>query len=478
MDPLRWTMSVCLVICSAAAAEELAEGALLVDCARDAGDIRPLHGGNCGPLEYGELVDLSAYFREARFPLLRLHDCHWPSPDVVDIHVLFPNPDADPERPESYDFRRTDDYLKATLATGAQIVYRLGESIEHSKRKYHVQPPADPAKWAAICRGIIRHYNEGFSRGFRHGIRYWEIWNEPENRPLMWTGSDEDYFRLYETAAKAIKAQWPDLKVGGPSLGYTGRVTKGQFEPGEFLTRFLERCRDRALPLDFLSWHLYSDDPSECLVRARGIRAALDRCGFQKTELHFNEWNYLPGSDWSPFERRNQGLPRERMFEQICGAPGAAFSACVLINLQDSPVTAANYYSNINHGFGLFSLHGRPHKSYFALKAFARLLDTPQRVYAAGGRPDQLAICAGLNRDKTAVGVLIANFRGTPLEPLRLTVRGLPWQGPARFELAVVDAAHGLDVVRTGALPAEPLDLSADLKAPAVGLITLSKGDR
>jgi hypothetical protein len=453
------------------AAEPAAPGELTVDCAQAAGEIRALHGGNCGPIQFGELVDLSAYFREARFPILRLHDCHWPNPDVVDIHTIFPSFAADPERPESYDFRRTDDYLKATLATGAQVVYRLGESIEHSKRKYHVHPPQDVNKWAAICRGIIRHYNEGWANGFRHNIRYWEIWNEPENRPAMWTGNDEDYFRLYEVTAKAIKAQWPELKVGGPSLGHTGRIAKGQFEPGEFLTKFLERCRDRALPLDFFSWHLYTNDPSECMVRARGIRAALDRCGFEKTESHFNEWNYLPGNDWKALSVQGQGELRERFVEQLRGAPGAAFAACVLTNLQDAPVTVSNFYMNDTNGFGMFTEHGVPCKNYYAMRAFTRLLETPLRVQAAGGRPDQITICAGTNRDKSAVGVLISNFRGAG--PVRLTVRNLPWQGATRYELAVVNAAHNLEAVCSGTLGAGPVELTEELKAPAVGVVTL-----
>ena len=41
-------------------------------------------------------------------------------------------------------------------------------------------PPRDPARWAAVCAGIVRHYNEGWAGGFRHDIRYWEIWNEPD----------------------------------------------------------------------------------------------------------------------------------------------------------------------------------------------------------------------------------------------------------------------------------------------------------
>jgi xylan 1,4-beta-xylosidase len=173
-----------LVAFALAASGVCAEDAVLqVDFGRVTGTIRPLHGLNQGPLAAGGLLDLTSEFKELQPPFIRLHDCHWPNGDVVDMHVVFPDFDADPERPENYDFRRTDEYLAAIRATGASIVYRLGESIEHASQRLHVHPPRDPARWAAICAGIIRHYNEGWAYGHRYGIRYWEIWNEPENRP-------------------------------------------------------------------------------------------------------------------------------------------------------------------------------------------------------------------------------------------------------------------------------------------------------
>ncbi len=117
------------------AAAFAAPAQLEVNCAKPLGQIRPLHGGNCGPIHFGNLIDLSDYFREIGFPLIRLHDCHWPNVNVVDIHTIFRNLSADPENAESYDFRRTDDYLQSIVATGCGIVYRLGESIEHTKRQ-------------------------------------------------------------------------------------------------------------------------------------------------------------------------------------------------------------------------------------------------------------------------------------------------------------------------------------------------------
>ncbi len=42
----------------------------------------------------------------------------------------------------------------------------------------------------------IRHDNESRAGGFHHAIRYWEMWNEPENRPAMWSGTGEQCFRM------------------------------------------------------------------------------------------------------------------------------------------------------------------------------------------------------------------------------------------------------------------------------------------
>ncbi len=65
------------------------------------GEIRPLHGINKGPLAANGLFSVTAEQKELRVPWTRLHECHHPNPDVVDIHTVFPDPDADPARPEN-----------------------------------------------------------------------------------------------------------------------------------------------------------------------------------------------------------------------------------------------------------------------------------------------------------------------------------------------------------------------------------------
>ncbi|MCX6905131.1 MAG: hypothetical protein NTW03_16960 [Verrucomicrobia bacterium] len=411
----------------------LAGAEVTVDFSRTNGAIRPLHGVNLGPLCYRGMVDLSAYHRELSPPLTRLHDVVWVNYDAVDISTIFREFRNDPAQPGNYEFAATDDYIAAIIGVGSPILYRLGESIEHTPRKYRVHPPKDFTKWAEICCAIIRHYNEGWAGGFRHNIRYWEIWNEPENQPAMWTGTDEQYFQLYEVTAKAIKTRWPDLKVGGPSLGYTGEFQGERFKAGDFLLRFLRHCRGHKVPLDFFSWHRYAKDPSDYARRARAMRLLLDEHGFTKTESHCNEWNYLPNEDWRPMMKEGQGMPREQWCAEMTGPKGAAFAAWALMSLQDAPVDAANFYTAEVQMFGMFNLNGVPRKNFYAFKAFRALLETPRRVQTPACEAGRVAICAGLNVENTSAAILLSNFAALD-EVYELGLRELPWSGPTAFE--------------------------------------------
>lgn len=449
--------------------------AVPIDFARPGGGrvFRRLHGINKGPLAAGGLVDVTDAQRALAVPHTRLHDCHWPNPDVVDMHVVFPDPRADPRRAGSYDFARTDEYLAAVRATGAtQIIYRLGESIEHTRTKRFVHPPPDPQKWAAAALGIIRHYNEGWANGFRYNIRYWEVWNEPENRPAMWTGTDEDYFRLYRAAARAIKSRYPNLSVGGPAVGNPGGFVAGAFQPSPFVTAFLAFCRRERAPLDFFSWHCYTSEPAELGARAVALRRLLDAHGFVRTESHLNEWNYLPGNRWDPVMRSASPSARKRFYEEMAGAPGAAFLIAALLQLQDAPVDVCCLFHGEVGGFGLFTEHGLPTKNYHALRAFRQLLDTPRRVETPGLLPASVAVGAGLAADGRRAAVLVSNVAAHPQTVFRFELK-LPWRDATIGELWRVDHAHDFEQVRP-ANRLEPPDIfTFDLKAPAVGLVTL-----
>jgi xylan 1,4-beta-xylosidase len=116
-------------------------------------------------------------------------------------------------------------------------------------------PPKDYQKWEALIEAWARHSAE------RYGVErasswLWELWNEPESP--YWRGTKEEYFRLYDHFAAAVKRALPKARVGGP------HVTDPAWKNGDvFMREFLEHCRSGrnaatgavGAPLDFVAFH-------------------------------------------------------------------------------------------------------------------------------------------------------------------------------------------------------------------------------
>jgi hypothetical protein len=445
---------------------------ITIHCNISDGYIKPLHGLNNGPVCYGSLVDVSAYYKELGVPYARLHDPNWPHPREVDIPQVFPNFDADPQDPASYDFGRTDDYIQSIVDTGAGIIYRLGTSIEHTTRKVYIHPPADFAKWAQICIGIIKHYNHGWANGFRHGIEYWEIWNEPDGDPNvppeksgMWTGTPEQYFELYKTASTAIKQFDPRVKVGGFAATMVNPA---------FTKRFMDYCAAEHLPLDFFSWHGYTDQPAVIVANALWVRRLLDEHGYTGTESQFNEWNYSRfDPDMKGVFRSGNEYSTRRLFERSKSEEGASFAAAVLIALQDCKVDEANFYDGAPTSYwSLFDPYGVPQKNYYAFKAFRELLNTPQRVSVKMDAPaGGLYALAGAEPSRQEVALLVSNFDGASRE-YELHFDNPPCER-GTWRIYRLDEAHNLELVQAQEWRGQSLDLRLYLARHSVTLIKL-----
>ena len=88
-----------------------------------------------------------------------------------------------------------------------------------------------------------------------------EIWNEP-NLQVFWTGTQAEYFRLYDEAARAIKAVDERLPVGGPATAAS-----------EWIEDFTAFAETGGVPVDFVSTHTYGNDPLDLHALARSPRA-------------------------------------------------------------------------------------------------------------------------------------------------------------------------------------------------------------
>lgn len=109
--------------------------------------------------------------------------------------------------------------------------------------------PKDHGEWAEYIKAFIRFLLHRYGK---EEVESWffEVWNEPDLQGSFYLGTQEDYFKLYEVTAKAIKEVCPSLRVGGPA-------TSGS----KWVKRFVDYCEKRSLPLDFVSTHQYSGDP-------------------------------------------------------------------------------------------------------------------------------------------------------------------------------------------------------------------------
>ena len=353
----------------------LASAQIAVFPSEEKGPFKPVNSVNNGPKVSAFEGNRNAReYADARFPFARLHDSrfaeHYGGQFTVDISAIFPDFSKDENDPSSYEFIFTDRYISRILSTGTQVFFRLGQSIEHGPKKYFVNPPEDFGKWARICEHIIRHYNEGWAKGFRHNIRYWEIWNEFDcgrggmkdqtaaNKNLpCWTGTAAQFYDFYETAAKHLKKHFPNLMIGGPALAGT-----------RFVEPFITEMAVRKVPMDFFSWHWYGIDPAKCIEKADKVRACLDANGYRETQSICSEWNYVIN-----FKDANPAS-----MEVVQSLKGAAFNAAVMIAAQNSSsLDMMHYYdARLSTRYnGLFSGEQGcvPLKGYYAYYAWSRL---------------------------------------------------------------------------------------------------------
>jgi hypothetical protein len=232
---------------------------------------------------------------------------------------------------------------------------------------------------------VVLHYNAAWGRGFRYGIRYWEVWNAPDSKQF-WSGSPAEYYRLYEKTAQAIQAADPDALVGGPALSKP-------LIAGDYREKFMDFVRLNRLPLDFFSWHFYavdSNDPYVFVSIARQLRIILDARGFGSTKNILDEWNVDPAA------------------QDLSSGARAAFAASSLIYMLGGPIDAQSYrraIAPVSLGNGAADAVGS------ALGAFGALKSTPVLIRTTGGDDAGFVIVAGRSKDNRLVQILISNYQ-------------------------------------------------------------------
>lgn len=117
-------------------------------------------------------------------------------------------------------------------------------------------PPKDYNKWAALVYEWVKHSVERYGKKEVESW-YWELWNEPDL--AYWRGTRQEFFKLYDYTADAIKRALPTAKVGGvDGTGPLGRLSGYRLLEG-FLQHTLRDTNyatgKMGAPLDFITFH-------------------------------------------------------------------------------------------------------------------------------------------------------------------------------------------------------------------------------
>ena len=161
-----------------------------------------------------------------------------------------------------YDWTIIDRIFDTYINAGAKPFVEIGfmpkalsttpEPYQHNWPKTKISagwafPPNDYDKWGELVYQWVKHsvakYGEAQVNSW-----YWEVWNEPDIE--YWRGTPEEYDKLYDTAARAVKRAASKARVGGPAT-----TSPSGKKAGDYLRQFLEFCDKTGAPLDFVTYH-------------------------------------------------------------------------------------------------------------------------------------------------------------------------------------------------------------------------------
>jgi xylan 1,4-beta-xylosidase len=245
-------------------------------------------------------------------------------------------------------------FMPEALASGRKTVF---------KYRGNVTPPRDYRQWAAFIKRLVSHWVDRYG-GAEVGRWFFEVWNEP-NLKAFWTGSREDYFKLYRFTAEAIKAVDGSLRIGGPA---TARDA--------WIEEFLDFCERGDVPVDFVSTHHYPTDAlwnetMDTELQLAGSRRSILRQWAQDTRrragarpLYYTEWN-------------TSSNPRDHLHDEPYAAAFVTKTLMEVSGIVDgysfwtfSDIFEENYFPSapFHGGFGLLTLHGIPKPAYRAFQ--------------------------------------------------------------------------------------------------------------
>jgi xylan 1,4-beta-xylosidase len=317
-----------------------------------------------------------AYVRkECGFKYIRMHGLL-----TDDMGVYREDKNGNPE----YNFQYIDKLYDFILSIGMKPFVELGfmpEALASGKQtifwwRGNVTPPKDYKQWGELIRNLTLHFSQRYGAD-EVKTWYFEVWNEP-NLSGFWTGTQDEYFKLYRYSVNAIKSVSKDFRVGGPA------TAGAAWEP-----EMINFCRNNNLPLDFISTHSYGvrqgyldefgnagtildENPMSVSGDVINSRKEIANSSMPDLELHYTEWS----SSYTPADPLHDSYHEAayilRKLKQV-GNEANSMSYWVFTDIFEEP---GPRFTPFHGGFGLLNYQSIDKPAFYAYQFMNKLGNT------------------------------------------------------------------------------------------------------
>ena len=281
-----------------------------------------------------------------------------------------------------------------------------------------ISPPKDWSEWYHLVSALARHLV------VRYGIdevSAWgfEVWNEA-NLEVFWTGTRDEYLRLYEEAARAVKEVDERLRVGGPGSA-----------AGEWIEPLLDYTSARRVPLDFVSTHTYGNLPID-------LRAMLERYGYAGIPIWWTEWG-VGSTHFGAIHDSPMGAP---FILQGYNAVQGRLDALAYWVISDHFEELGRPPKLFHDGFGLLSVGNLRKPRFWAAHLAEAQGDDVLELTVTGDGAEVLVGANATRHDDGSIDVLVWNG----------TINSAMSSGDPRLDRTVTVRLHNLEGKSYGAL--------------------------
>lgn len=303
--------------------------------------------------------------RDAGFRYIRMHGL---LSDDMGVYKV------DAQGREQYNFQYIDALYDYLLSIGVKPFVELGfmpSGMASGDKtifwwRGNVTPPRSYEKWEKLIKALTQHWTDRYGQA-EVATWYFEVWNEP-NLDGFWAGTQDEYFKLYAHAARAIKSVSPAYRVGGPA-------TAG----GAWIPETIAYADKNGVPLDFVSTHSYgvnqgfldeygttgtvlSKDEFAVASDVHRNRKEIAASTMPKLDLHYTEWS----SSYTPSDPIHDSYHQSAYILQKLKQVGSAAQSMSYWVFTDIFEEAGPRFEAFHGGFGLMNTQGIKKPAYFA----------------------------------------------------------------------------------------------------------------